>query len=160
MEQWGYDPLPQFREVPESPVSRPDLAKQYPYVLITGARTPTFFHSEHRMVPWLREARPDPLVEMHPDTAARHGIKDGDWVWIEGPRGRVRQRARITTGIDPRVIAAEHAWWYPEDKDDPGHGWDRSNINVLTDNALSGHDPAMGATNLRVMLCRVHPVRD
>ncbi len=159
MEQWGYDPLPQFREVPESPISRPDLAKQYPYVLITGARTPTFFHSEHRMVPWLREAHPDPLVEMHPDTAAKHGIKDGDWVWIEGPRGRVRQRARITTGIDPRVIAAEHAWWYPEDKDDPGHGWDRSNINVLTDNALSGHDPAMGATNLRVMLCRVYPTQ-
>jgi len=156
MEQWGYDPLPQFREVPESPVSRPDLLKDFPYVLITGARTPTFFHSKHRMVPWLREAHPDPLVEIHPDTAARHDIKDGDWVWIEGTRGRVRQRARLTAGIDPRVIAAEHAWWYPEDKDDPGHGWDRSNINILTDNALSGHDPAMGATNLRVLLCRVY----
>ena len=25
MKEWGYDPLPQFREPPESPVSRPDL---------------------------------------------------------------------------------------------------------------------------------------
>ncbi len=157
MEQWGYDPLPQFHEVPESPLSQPELLKDYPYVLVTGARTPTFFHSEHRMVPWLREAHPDPLVEMHPDTAAKHGIKDGDWVWIEGTRGRVKQRARITAGIDPRVIAAEHAWWFPEDTD-PAHGWDRSNINILTDNALSAHDPAMGATNLRVLLCRVYKV--
>ncbi len=29
-------------------------------------------------------------------------------MWIETKRGKIRQRAKITTGIDPRVIAAEH----------------------------------------------------
>jgi anaerobic selenocysteine-containing dehydrogenase len=155
---WGYDPLPRYREIPESPVSRPEMAAAYPYILITGARSPVFFHSEHRMVPWLRAAHPDPMVEIHPDTAARHGIGDGQWVFIESPRGRIRQRARLTAGIAPGVVAAEHGWWLPE-VPSPDHGWDRSNINILTDNDPAGYDTAMGATNLRVLLCRIYPER-
>jgi anaerobic selenocysteine-containing dehydrogenase len=109
------------------------------------------------MIPWLRALHPDPLVEIHPETALRHGIGDGTWVAIETSRGRVRQRAKLTTGIDPRVIAAEHGWWFPEEKS-PDHGWDRSNINIVTDNDPAGYDKPMGATNLRVLLCRIYPV--
>ena len=156
MKEWGYDPLPRFREPPESPVSRPDLAEEYPYILVTGMRPTAFFHSEHRQIPWLRELLPDPLVEIHPETAAREGIQEGDWVIIESPRGRCLQRARLTLGIDPRMIGAQHAWWFPE-KDSPGHGWRDANINLLTDNHPSTCDAAMGATNLRVLLCRISP---
>jgi anaerobic selenocysteine-containing dehydrogenase len=154
-EEWGYDPLPRYREIPESPVSKPEIAKEYPYILITGARCPVFFHSEHRMIPWLREIYPDPVVEIHPRTAEKHGIKEGDWVFIESPRGRIRQRARLTTGIDPGIVAAQHGWWFPEVKT-PDHGWDKSNINILTDNDPAGYDVAMGSTNLRVLLCRIY----
>jgi len=155
---WGLDPLPRYREIPESPVSRPDMAAEFPYILITGARSPVFFHSEHRMVPWLRSAHPDPLVEIHPDTANKHGIGDGEWIFIESPRGRIRQRAKLTLGIAPGVVAAEHGWWFPE-VTTPDHGWDRANINILTDNDPAGYDAAMGATNLRVLLCRIYPDR-
>lgn len=156
LEKWGYDPLPQYREVPESPFSTPELYKQYPYILITGMRSPGFFHTENRQVPWLRELHRDPVVEIHPETAQKEGIREGDWVVIESPRGKVRQRARIFAGIDPRVVGAQHAWWFPERKD-PGHSWDESNINILTDNAYEGCDPAMGATNVRTLLCRIYP---
>ncbi|RLC73671.1 MAG: molybdopterin oxidoreductase, partial [Chloroflexi bacterium] len=158
-EKWGYDPLPKYREIPESPISQPELAKEYPYILITGARPPAFFHSEHRMIPWLRELQPDPIVEIHPQTAAKHGIEDGDWVYLESPRGRAKQRAKLTTGIDPRVVAAQHGWWFPEIKS-PDHGWRKSNINLLTDNDPSGYDPAMGSTNLRVLLCKLYRAED
>jgi len=47
---------------------------------------------------------------------------------------------------------------FPERKD-PGHGWDESNINILTDNAYEGCDPAMGATNVRTFLCRIYPLK-
>jgi anaerobic selenocysteine-containing dehydrogenase len=153
LEKMGYDPLPQHREIPESPVSTPELYEEYPYILITGARQPGFFHTENRQIPWLRELHKDPQVEIHPATAAKEGIKEGDWVIIESPRGKVRQRAKLFAGIDPRVVAAQHAWWYPERKE-PGHGWDESNINILTDNGYEGCDPAMGATNVRALLCR------
>jgi len=156
LEKWGYDPLPQYHEMPESPVSTPEVYKEYPYILITGMRMPGFFHTENRQVPWLRELHREPMVEIHPETAAKEGIKEGDWVTIESPRGRVRQRAKLFAGIDPRVVGAQHAWWFPERKD-PGHGWDVSNINILTDNAYEICDPAMGATNVRVLLCKIYP---
>ena len=159
MERWGYDPLPAYKEIPESPVSSPEKAAEYPYILITGARSPSLFHSEHRMVPRLRDLHPDPIVEIHPETARKHGIGEGMWVFIETPRGRVRQRAKLTRSIDPRVIAAEHGWWFPEVKT-PDHAWDRSNINIVTDNDPSGYDGAMGATNLRVLLCKIYEAND
>ena len=77
LEDWGRDPLPKYAEIPESPVSTPDLAKEYPYILNAGLRTPIFFHSANRQVPWLREIRPDPIVEIHPETAKKHGIRNG-----------------------------------------------------------------------------------
>ena len=156
LETWGYDPLPQFREPPESPVSTPELFKTYPYILITGARLPGFFHSENRQISWLRELHPDPIVQIHPRTAAKEGIREGDWVVIESPRGKVRQRAQLFEGMDPRIVSAQHAWWFPE-KTNPGHGWDESNINILTDNSYESCDPAMGATSVRTLLCRIRP---
>ncbi len=124
-----------------------------------GARSPVFFHSEHRMIPWLREARPDPLVEIHPQAAKKHGIENGMWVYIETPRGRIRQRAKLTAGIDSRVVAAEHGWWLPE-IGAPDHGWDSHNIDLLTDNDPSTYDRAMGATNLRALMCRIYPAEE
>lgn len=152
-EQMGYPPLPSYEEPPESPISRPDVARNYPLVLTTGARIPYFFNSEHRQIEKLRKARRDPMADIHPDTAARYGIKKGDWIWIETRRGRMRQRARITSGIDPRVISAEHGWWFPE-QSAPDYGVWQSNVNLLTNNDPP-YDPAMGTYQLRALLCRI-----
>jgi anaerobic selenocysteine-containing dehydrogenase len=158
-EKWGRDPLPKYTEIPESPVSRPDLAEKYPYILNAGLRTPTFFHTANRQLPWLREIRPDPIVEIHSATAEKHGIDEGDWVWIESPRGRAKEKAKLNNDIDPTVIVAEHGWWYPEIRE-ADHGWELSNINLLTDNSHESMDPVMGATNLRVLLCKIYRCED
>jgi anaerobic selenocysteine-containing dehydrogenase len=152
-EEMGYAPLPTYAEPPESPLSRPDLVADYPLVLTTGARIPYFFNSEHRQIDKLRKAHRDPVADIHPDTAQRYGIRHRDWMWIETRRGRIKQRARVTTGIDPRVIAAEHGWWFP-DEPAPDYGVWKSNVNLLTDNAPP-YDPAMGTYQLRALLCRV-----
>jgi anaerobic selenocysteine-containing dehydrogenase len=159
LEKWGRDPLPKYVEIPESPYSTPEVAKKYPYIFNSGLRTPTYFHSAGRMIPLLREIRPDPIVEVHPETAKKHGIEDGQWIYIESPRGRIKQRAKLYDGIDPRVVTSEHGWWFPEIKD-PGHGWEISNANILTDNAFETCDPNMGSTNVRVCLCNISPCED
>ncbi len=156
LEKWGYDPLPQFREPPESPYSLPELNDAFPFILITGRRLPGFFHSENRQLSWMRELHRDPIVEIHSETAQQKGISDGDWVVIESRRGKVRQRAKLFNGMDPRVVSAEHGWWFPEKKD-TGHGWKESNINILTDNAYNNCDPAMGATHVRTLVCNIYP---
>lgn len=35
LEKWGYDPLPEYRELPESPYSTPQLSEAYPYIILT-----------------------------------------------------------------------------------------------------------------------------
>jgi anaerobic selenocysteine-containing dehydrogenase len=155
LEEMGYAPLPTYEEPPESPLSRPDVAADYPLVLTTGARISNFFNSEHRQIEKLRKAHRDPIAEIHPDTAKRYGIEDRGWMWIETRRGRIKQRVRVTAGIDPRVIAAQHGWWFPEEPA-PDHGVWRANVNMLTDNQAP-YDPAMGTYQLRALLCRVSP---
>lgn len=155
-EDMGYDPLPYYEEPPESPISTPEVAKDFPLVLTTGARIPYFFNSEHRQIKRLRRAHPDPLVEIHPDTAAPLGIKNGDWIWIETLRGKIQQRAKVTSDVDPKVIHVEHGWWFPEEEG-PEHGIWKSNANMLTRNGPP-YDPAMGTYHLRGLLCRVAPV--
>ena len=158
MESWRYYPLCEYHEPPEIPSSAPQLHAHYPYMLITGARVPGLFHSEGRQIPWLRGLHPEPVVEIHPETAKKEGIEEGDWVVIESPRGKVRQRAKLFSGMDPRVVAAQHAWWFPE-REELGMGWDESNVNILTSNAYEDCDPAMGATSVRVLLCKIYPER-
>lgn len=152
-EEMGYDPLPYYEEPPESPIATPDIAKDFPLVLTTGGRIPFYFNSEHRQLKQLRKAHPEPIAEIHPETAEKLGIKEGDWMWIETKRGKIRQKVKLWTGIDPRVIHCEHGWWFP-DQPGPEYGVWESNVNVLTSN-LPPFDPQMGTYHLRALLCRV-----
>ncbi len=160
LEKLGYDPLPYYEEPPESPVSTPELAKEYPLILITGARFKYMFHSEYRQIKTLRKITPDPRIEMHPDTATKLGISEGDWVYIETPRGRVKQRAKLITGIDPRVASAQHHWWFPEQPaEEPSlFGVFESNMNVLTNDDPADFSPENGAYPLRPLMCKIYPV--
>jgi len=145
--------LPTAREPYESPYQTPEVYEEYPLVLTSGRRNPLYFHSEGRQQPWLRELYPVPHFQIHPDTAAELGIKQGDWCWIESRRGKIRQTADLFAGIDPRVIEADHAWWYPE-LPAPKHGWDLSHINCLVDE--HAQDPVLGCTSLRAYLVKVY----
>jgi anaerobic selenocysteine-containing dehydrogenase len=157
LEKLGYDPLPYFREPGESPYSTPELAKEYPLILSTGYRQPFYFLSQYRNIPWLRSFQQDPTMQIHPDTARKYGIEDGDWAWIESPRGKIKQRARLFPGIHPGVVMATANCFYPEDPG-PLHGLTRSNPNVLTSN--NHFDPMYGSPDLTALLCKVSRAPD
>lgn len=154
---WGYDPLPDWKEPHSSPYSRPDLAKEYPYVLTTGARHIEFFHSEHRQPEVTsRELYPDPHFEMSEKAAAKLGIKDEDWCWIENQHGRCRQRLRINPSLDDRVVRADHGWWFPEEEaaEPRLFGVFDSNINNLVPQCDNG-ETGYGAP-YKNQLCKVY----
>jgi anaerobic selenocysteine-containing dehydrogenase len=152
MEAMRLSPLPLFREPPLSPVSTPELAKEFPLILISGTKIRNFFHSEFRQIESLRRGNPDPLVEIHPDTASSLGICEGDWVWVESPVARVKMRVKLFDGIMRDVVNAQHAWWFPEENP-PEYGWKRSNVNLLYGD--THFDPENGSEPLRSYLCRV-----
>ncbi len=78
----------------------------------------------------LRRIKPEPLVIIHPDTAAALGIA-GDMVFIENRRGRIRQKATLDADIDPRVVSAGYGWWFPERGESELFGSGRKPTNIL-----------------------------
>ncbi len=155
LEEMGYDPLPQFREPGESPNSTPELFKEYPVVMSSGFRQPFYFLGQYRNIPWLRGFMEYPTCQLHPETAEKYGISDGDWVWIESPRGKIRQKARVFPGILRGVLMATANCFYPEEPPETYHGLYISNPNLLTNN--NHLDPMYGSPDLTCLLCKVYP---
>jgi anaerobic selenocysteine-containing dehydrogenase len=160
LEKLGYDPLPRYIEPVESP-NNTELAKEFPLILIAGMRHLPFYHSEHRQIDSLRRMHPNPLAQINPKTASELGINDGDWVWIETPRGRVRQKCQYFDGIDPRVVSAQHGWWFPElPGEEPWlHGVWESNIDVVTSDDPEHCNQLNGGWPLRTLMCKVYKVK-
>ena len=97
-------------------------------------------------------------MSIHPETAEKYGIHEGEWVWIENEKGRITQKARLLPDIKKDVVSCQFGWWYPE-AGAPGYGWDESNANILT--YLDGeHDRYMGSYRMRALQCRIYPNPD
>ena len=152
LESWGENSLPTFEQPDIIETNKDD----YPLVLTTGGRVIEGLHQDAQQMPWFRRKYPEPLVSLHPETAGQADISEGDWVWIETPLERVRQRARLTSDLQQDVVHADR-WWYPEqehDHDDP-FGWRTTNINVCTDGSIENCDSILGSWLLRGLPCRL-----
>jgi anaerobic selenocysteine-containing dehydrogenase len=158
LEQLKYDPVPDYIEpsIPE------EIRKKYTLTNISGVRVMPYHHSEFRHVNEFRRRHPDPIVEIHFDTARKKGIVDGDWVFIETPLGRIRQKARLSNSFHPRFIVTQHAWWFPEnDAKEPSlYGLWESNINVTTDDDPEICDPLSGGWPFKGQLMRCRIVKE
>jgi anaerobic selenocysteine-containing dehydrogenase len=155
LEKMGYDPLPDYKEPAETPFSTPDLTKEYPLVF-TNWKAEKYRHSQDKYVPSLRALQPDPLCEISPEAGKKYGIKDGDWMYIENMRGKIKQKAKLVSGMDPRVVVTDWAWWYPErGVGENLYAWDESNINILT-NGEPPYDPNIGSWNTKGVPCKIY----
>ncbi|MFC1871750.1 molybdopterin-dependent oxidoreductase [Chloroflexota bacterium] len=141
----GYDPMPGHIEPSTSPVSTPGLAKEYPLILTTGARSLQYTHAQFRNVPALFRGAPEPRAEIHPETAAEYGITDGDMVAVETRKGGIRMKVKTTEDMVTGVVSIPH-------------GWSEANANILT--GLEPRDPVTGYTELKALLCRVRKLGD
>ena len=154
----GYPPLPEHAEPSISPRSRPDLAARFPLIL-TCAKPLWFCETQHRNIAALRGNLPDPLVEVHPDTAHTRGIDSGDWVHVDTPHGQVRARAKLNPRLNPGVVCGQHGWWQKCADlglpDYPPYGPDTTNLNLVLRQTPS--DPISGSSPLRASLCDLAP---
>ena len=158
--QFGEDPLPYYEEPQLSPVSTPEKMEEYPFVLTTGARTYCYFHSEGKQIPYLREMNPDPLIEINPEDALKHGIADGQWVEVASPFGKCVLKAKVSQIVKSGVVHAQHGFWFPEkDPEEPSlyEVW-RSNINELIPHFMVGK-LGFGAP-FKCLICSVKPVSE
>jgi len=157
---YGYDPLPVYREPMVSPESRRDLLEKYPFILTCSKLLP-FCHGQHRSIPSLRKIVPHPFVEIHPETARELGIQEGEWVSLETPEGKIRVAAKLTDRVSPRTVCFQHGWWQscPE-LGLPGYdpfSSEGANANLLYSTRYI--DPISGSVPYKAYLCKVSKIQ-
>ncbi|MFC7326996.1 molybdopterin oxidoreductase family protein [Marinactinospora rubrisoli] len=96
--------------------------------------------AQTRRVPELAAAEPAAYVEVHPDTAARSGLADGDWALVSSRRGstRARVRCRADARLDTVFL--------------PFHFADDQSANLFTNPAL---DPVSRMPEFKVCAVRL-----
>jgi thiosulfate reductase/polysulfide reductase chain A len=160
--RFGLKPIPVYREPIESPEGNPELAKEYPLILMATGKFMPFYHSELRQIQSAIRDHPDPVTDINPETARKLGVSDGDWIWIETLRGRIKQRARLTDEVHSAMVRVQHGWWFP---DMPGakpslHGVWESNSNVLCPVDAEYCNAEVGGWPHTALLCKVYKQTD
>ena len=132
LKDFGYSELPEFK----SPSYKDISNKDYPYILITGARKVYHVHSRNDTMPIYIKDKTCPEVEIHPTDGEKLGVKDGDIVIVTSKIGSIEIPVRIVGKEDilPGVIQISH-------------GWKDKNVNLITSDLLN--DPISGFSSLR-----------
>jgi anaerobic selenocysteine-containing dehydrogenase len=123
-----------------------------PFWLNTG-RTIYHFHTRTKTgrVPELREAAPEPWVELAKADADRLGIAEGDLVEVRSARGRLRAPARLTGNREGMVFVPFHYGYW----DAPENGHERA-ANEAT---ITAWDPASKQPIFKTAAVSVERVR-
>jgi formate dehydrogenase major subunit len=119
-----------------------ETSAEFPLVLTTG-RVVMHYNSGAmtRRIPSLRRREPELFLQVHPTTAQRYGIAEGDLTEVSTRRGQAQARARITRQISEGVVFMP--FHFPA-------------TNVLTVDAL---DPKAKIPEYKVAACRISPLK-
>jgi anaerobic selenocysteine-containing dehydrogenase len=150
LKQLGYSPIPNFQELTRFCY---EPSQEYPLLMFNG-KEPAFMNNGYKHVKLARARKPYPTVDLNPDTAARLGLHEGEWVYIETKKGRIKQILKLDRDLHPGLVFPSMGWWFPEEPEDLFQ-FKKSNINVLTF-IEQPDDPEVGATELGAIPCRVY----
>lgn len=83
----------------------------YPLVLTVG-RYLGHWHTMTRTahVERVRRQHPEPLLEVHPGDAGRHGLEDGAWARVSSRRGSLTAKVLVTDRIRPGTVFLPMHW--------------------------------------------------
>lgn len=148
-ESQGFNPLPEWVEPPESTTGTPELLGKYPLTFFDTHTSDVYHHGWLRNIPSLRETQPEPWIHIHPETAKKRAINDGDWVAIESRYGWIKAKAYYFPGIRPDTVMGLHGWWQEcRELGLPGYPLldGGANVNVLySTDPKKAFDPLVGA---------------
>jgi len=114
---------------------------EYPMYLTTG-RVMAHYQSgtQTRRVAALRDAQPEPFVEIHPAMAKSFGIAENDTVRLTTRRGSAAMKARLSAAIRMDTVFA------------PFHWGGAGRVNLLTNPAL---DPVSKMPEFKICAVRI-----
>ncbi len=159
-----YEDRKRFWRLPTrySSIQEKDYSGEFPLVHTSGRLVEYEGGGEEtRSNPWLAELQQDMFIEMNPGDANDRSIKDGDWVWVEGPEGgRIKVKAMVTRRVARGVVWTPYhfgGWYqgqdlldkYPEDTQPYVRG-DSSNT-IFT----YGYDSVTAMQETKASLCQI-----
>jgi anaerobic selenocysteine-containing dehydrogenase len=106
LQQQGIDPLPYYNPPAETAAA----SNRYPLAFLSPPAR-HFLNSSFANIARFREFEREPHLDMHPEDAARRGIRDGDSVRVFNDRGSYALRARVNGKPRPGVVVAPSVWW-------------------------------------------------
>ena len=139
-----------------------DFSKEFPINLVT-ARLVNFSGAgmETRASMYLCRITPEMFADIHPELAAKHGIKDWDFVWIHSPEGtKIKVRARIVPSVKPDMIFLPFHWaGYMQGVDMTGNFPDGTKPYAVGESANTvtnyGYDIVTQIPETKSGLCRI-----
>ncbi len=84
-------------------------SKDFPLYLINWKEA-SHTHTRTQNNPFLLEIKPYGPLVMHPATAAKLDLKDGDAVWVESPYGKVKGTLKASKRMHPEVVGLQHGF--------------------------------------------------
>ena len=141
-----------------------DYSKDYPLIHTSGRLVEYEGGGEEtRSNKWLAELQQDMFAEINPADANDRGIKDGQWIWLEGPEGgKIKVKAMITRRVAPGVVFTPYhfgGWFEGQDllaKYPEGTApWVRGEA---ANNAFTyGYDSVTAMQETKASLCQITP---
>ncbi|MGD8982927.1 MAG: molybdopterin-dependent oxidoreductase [Desulfobacteraceae bacterium] len=135
----GYDPSP----IREDAHQKADVSDRFPLHLTTGGNLLCYLHWQFRYIPKLRKMAPEPLFEIHPNTAHQYGLSAGEMAEIRTKDGKIQLKTHLTDNIRPDTIHMPQ-------------GWEEASANELTPS--DDTDPISGFPNLKSLRCSVRKI--
>ncbi|MBB1087164.1 molybdopterin-dependent oxidoreductase [Lysobacter sp. SG-8] len=97
-----FDPLPMWYE-PFEGAQLDGADSHYPLSAVT--QRPMFmYHAWGSQNAWLRQITARNYLYLHPDTGAKHGIADEDWITVTSHNGEITVQAKFAGNVQPDTV--------------------------------------------------------
>ena len=159
-----FDPLPIWYEPFEGDQLH-DADTQFPLSAIT--QRPMFmYHAWGSQNAWLRQIATRNYLYLHPDTGARHGIADEDWITVESHHGTITVQAKFAANVQPDTVwtwnaigKRKGAWRLGKDAPEGSQGFLLNHLisDITPRGDYANADPVTGQAawfDLRVRIAR------
>lgn len=105
-------------------------------VLVPTFRLPTLIHTRSGQAKWLAEISNRNPLWMHTSDGERLGIKTGDLVRISTEIGYFVNRAWVTEGMRPQVVAcSHHIGRWRRKQDAPSNRWSTNQVSIIEESS-------------------------
>ncbi|HEV2606648.1 MAG TPA: molybdopterin oxidoreductase family protein, partial [Xanthomonadaceae bacterium] len=98
-----FDPLPIWYEPFEGAELEANEESRFPLSAVT--QRPMFmYHAWGSQNAWLRQIATRNWLYLHPDTAVKYRIADGDWIHVDSHNGRITVQAKCVSNMQPGTV--------------------------------------------------------